>query len=91
MARLILSKEDLHEIEAQIEKDISKAVGGEVGVYIAVGDVDTVKPLKGDFMALEEYCNIAKMSFDRYNESSDILEVVPSIGRYERWRSHSLR
>ena len=91
MARLILGKEDLHEIEAQIECDISKAVGGEVGVYIAVGDVDTVKPLKGDFMSLEEYCNIAKMSFDRYNESSDILEVVPSIGRYERWRSHSLR
>ena len=91
MARLILGKEDLHEIEAQIERDISKAVGGEVGVYIAVGDVDTVKPLKGDFMSLEEYCNIAKMSFDRYNESSDILEVVPSIGRYERWRSYSLR
>ena len=91
MARLILGKEDLHEIEAQIERDISKAVGGEVGVYIAVGDVDTVKPLKGDFMSLEEYCNIAKMSFDRYNESSEILEVVPSIGRDERWRSHSLR
>ena len=91
MARLILGKEDLHEIEAQIERDISKAVGGEVGVYIAIGDVDTVKPLKGDFMALEEYCNVAKMSFDQYNESSDILEVVPSIGRYERWRSHSLR
>jgi len=63
----------------------------DVGVYIAVGDVDTVKPLKGDFMALEEYCNVAKMSFDQYNESSDILKVVPSIGRYERWRSHSLR
>jgi 7-cyano-7-deazaguanine reductase len=91
MARLIGGKEDLHEIEAQIEKDLSKAVGGDVGVYIAVGDVDTVKPLKGDFMALEEYCNVAKMSFDQYNESSDILEVVPSIGRYERWRSHSLR
>jgi len=91
MARLINGKEDLHEIEAQIEKDLSKAVGGDVGVYIAVGDVDTVKPLKGDFMALEEYCNVAKMSFDQYNESSDILEVVPSIGRYERWRSHSLR
>ena len=91
MARLILGKEDLHEIEAQIERDLSKAVGGDVGVYIAVGDVDTVKPLKGDFMALEEYCNVAKMSFDQYNESSDILKVVPSIGRYERWRSHSLR
>jgi 7-cyano-7-deazaguanine reductase len=91
MARLIVGKEDLHEIEAQIERDLSNAVGGDVGVYIAVGDVDTVKPLKGDFMALEEYCNVAKMSFDQYNESSDILKVVPSIGRYERWRSHSLR
>lgn len=91
MARLIDSKEDLWKIEEQVERDISKAVGGEVGVYIAIGDVDTVKPMKGDFMSLENYCNVDKMSFDRYNESSDILEVVPSIGRYERWRSHSLR
>ena len=91
MARLIDSKEDLWKIEEQVERDIAKAVGGEVGVYIAVGDVDTVKPMKGDFMSLENYCNVDKMSFDRYNESSDILEVVPSIGRYERWRSHSLR
>jgi 7-cyano-7-deazaguanine reductase len=91
MARLITGKEELHFIEEQIEKDLSKAVGGDVGVYIAIGDVDTVKPMKGDFMSLEEYCNVASMSFDRYNESSDILEVVPSIGRYERWRSHSLR
>jgi 7-cyano-7-deazaguanine reductase len=91
MARLINGKEELYFIEDQIESDLSKAVGGEVGVYIAVGDVDTVKPLKGDFMALEEYCNVAKLSFDQYNESSDILKVVPSIGRYERWRSHSLR
>jgi 7-cyano-7-deazaguanine reductase len=91
MARLIESKEELWKIEEQVERDIAKAVGGEVGVYIAIGDVDTVKPMKGDFMSLEEYCNIGNMSFDRYNESSDILEVVPSIGRYERWRSHSLR
>ena len=91
MARLIDSKEDLWKIEEQVERDIAKAVGGEVGVYIAIGDVDTVKPMKGDFMSLENYCNVDKMSFDRYNESSDILEVVPSIGRYERWRSHSLR
>ena len=91
MARLIDTKEDLWKIEEQVERDISKAIGGEVGVYIAIGDVDTVKPMKGDFMSLENYCNVDKMSFDRYNESSDILEIVPSIGRYERWRSHSLR
>lgn len=91
MARLIESEQDIWKIEEQVERDIAKAVGGDVGVYIAIGDVDTVRPLKGDFMSLETYCNIEKMSFDRYNESSDILEVVPSIGRYERWRSNSLR
>ena len=92
MARLIESEQDIWKIEDQVQRDISKAIGcHDVGVYIAIGDVDTVRPLKGDFMSLETYCNIEKMSFDRYNESSDILEVVPSIGRYERWRSNSLR
>ena len=42
-------------------------------------------------MLFRSYCNINKMTFDHFNESPDILEVVPSIGRYERWRSHSLR
>jgi 7-cyano-7-deazaguanine reductase len=31
------------------------------------------------------------MVFDQYNEDPSILEVVPSIGRYEMWRSNSLR
>lgn len=91
MARLIQSQDELWLIEDKVSQDLSAAVGGTVDVTIAIGDVDTIRPMKGDFMALETYCNVEKMSFDHFNESADILEVVPSIGRFERWRSHSLR
>ena len=91
MARLINTQDDLWLIEEKIAQDLGQAVGGRVDVSVTVGDVNTIRPMKGDFFALETYCNVEKMSFDQYNESADILEVVPSIGRYERWRSHSLR
>jgi len=91
MARLMNTQDDLWVVEEMVAKHLSEAVGGDVQVFVVIGDVDTQRPIKGDFTSLETYCNIGKMSFDRYNESSDILEVVPSIGRYEKWRSHSLR
>lgn len=91
MARLIETAEDIYVIEDLVSEHIGKAVGGTVSVNIGIGDVDTVRPMRGDYTSLETYCNVEKMSFDQYNESADILEVVPSIGRYERWRSHSLR
>ena len=91
MARLIKTTDDIWQVEDRITRDLSNAVGGEVEVFLRWGDIDTVKPIIGDFISLEHYCNIQKMQFDNYNESSDILEVVPSIGRYERWRSYSLR
>lgn len=91
MARLIDKVEKIYEIEDRISNDISNATGGRVGVTIRVGDIDMVRPMVGDYMALETYCNVEKMEFSEYNEHAGILEVVPSIGRYERWRSHSLR
>lgn len=91
MARLIESVDELWMIEDKIGEDLTKATGGYVCAQIAINNVDGVRPITGDFVSLENYCNIDKMTFDKYNESSDILEVVPSIGRYERWRSHSLR
>lgn len=91
MARLITSTDDVYVVEDKIEQDLSNAVGAEVKVFIKWGDIDTVKPVVGDFISLEHYCNISKMTFEQYNESPDILKVVPSIGRYERWRSYSLR
>lgn len=91
MARLIETTDDIWMVEDKITMDLSKAVGSDVEVFLRWGDIDTVKPITGDFTSLEHYCNIEKMVFDNYNESANILEVVPSIGRYERWRSYSLR
>jgi len=91
MARLMETQNELWMVEDKISRDLSKAVGGDAWVQIAVGHVNEVTPIVGDFVSLESYCNVEKMSFDKYNESADILEVVPSIGRFERWRSHSLR
>ena len=91
MARLIDNKEDFWIIEDRITNDLSAAIGGEARVSVQFGDIETQRPMIGDFVSLEDYCNVEKMVFDHYNESPDILEVVPSIGRYERWRSHSLR
>jgi len=91
MARLITSTSDFCMVEDRIARDLSDATGGEVEVYAFFGDVDTTRPISSDFVSLESYCNVEKMQFTDYNESASILEVVPSIGRYERWRSHSLR
>lgn len=91
MARLIDSTDDIYIIEDTIAADISKAVGDDVQVFLRWGDVDTVKPIIGDFISLEHYCDIGKMTFENYNEYAGILEVVQSTNRYERWRSYSLR
>ena len=91
MARLIESTDHIYIVEDKIARDLSEAVGADVETFLRWGDIDTVKPITGDFISLEHYCNIEKMEFNNYNESPDILEVVPSIGRYERWRSYSLR
>ena len=91
MARLMHTTDDMWMVEDKIAMDLSKAVGSDVEVFLRWGDIDTVKPITGDFISLEHYCNIDKLTFTDFNESPDILEVVPSIGRYERWRSYSLR
>jgi 7-cyano-7-deazaguanine reductase len=91
MARLITCVDDFYIIEDQIAADLSEAVGDNVEVFIKWGDIDTVTPIIGDFVSLEDFCNVEKMEFDSFNESASILEVVPSIARYEKWRSYSLR
>lgn len=91
MARLIDTLDDIYIVEDKIAADLSDAVGGEVGVYLQTGDINTSMPMRADFVALEDYCDVENITFDRYNESSDILEVVSTTNRYTRWRSHSLR
>lgn len=92
MAKLIESTDDIWMIEDRITSDLREVLKTEeVEVFLRWGDIDTVRPITGDFTSLEHYCNIKKMEFNDYNEHAGILEVVQSIGRYERWRSYSLR
>ena len=92
MAKLIKTVDDIYIIEDKIAMDMEDAIGDSpVMVSLHVGDVDTVRPMRGDFIALETYCDVEKMEFNNYNESSDILEVIPSDNRPVHWRSYSLR
>lgn len=92
MAKLIETTDDVWMIEDRITADLREVLKTEdVEVFLRWGDIDTVRPIMGDFISLEHFCNIQKMSFNDYNEYAGILEVVQSIGRYERWRSYSLR
>ena len=91
MAKLIDNQTEVYHITDMITNQMSQVVGAYVDVDLHLDDVDTFIPFVGDFVSLENYCNVSKMEFNQYNESPDTLEVVPSIGRYERWRSNSLR
>ena len=92
MARLISSQDDMWKVLDKISEDLSNATGGPVGVSFFDGrDVETTKPIKGDFTSLESFCNVEEMKFDQYNESADILQPQAAVGGVFKWRSHSLR
>lgn len=94
MARLIDTHDEIYKIERMIEEDLQKAIGGTTSVEacLFINPSDTVRPFGGDFISLEFYCDVENMSFDRYNESADILKVIPTKEQYTvKWRSHSLR
>jgi len=91
MARLIRSRSEIYLIEDKISIDLSKVIGGNVDVSLASDNIDLTKPIIGDFISLENYCDVERMIFDQYNESPDILEIIPSTRYYDKWRSNSLR
>lgn len=91
MAKLIDTQDNMYIVTDMIEEHISEAVGGPCFVVFFDGrDVETVKPIKGDYTALESFCDVEGLEFNQYNESSDILVVKEDIGT-NKWRSHSLR
>lgn len=49
------------------------------------------QPMAGSWTKLEDEADVEHMTFDYYNESPDILEVVKSSGRVDRYTSSSLR
>lgn len=91
MASLIESEQEIFKIEDMISDHLSKVVLAPVDVIIEIGEVNTVPPIGGEYTSLEEYCDVENIEFNHYNESPDILQIIPSNRRYERWRSRSLR
>lgn len=91
MARRLDSMDDLWAVLDNIGKDLSEVVESEVYADLHIGDVETFKPIVGDFIQLENYVDVGKMVFDEFTESPDTLEVISSGKRVHNWRSYSLR
>lgn len=91
MARIMDSLDDLWLVEDKVASDIADVVGGDVGVSIYIGNCNTVRPITGDFVSLESYCDVEGMEFDQYTEDPNTLEVIGSDGKPHNWRSFSLR
>jgi 7-cyano-7-deazaguanine reductase len=54
-------------------------------------DAGYAKPMAGSWMQLEELIAVENIDFSHYNESPNILEVIESNGRVDRFMSNSLR
>lgn len=91
MARRLNSMDDLWSLLDNIGKDLSDVVQSEVYADLHIGDVETFKPIVGDFIQLENYVDVEKMVFDEFTESPETLKVIPSTGKAHNWRSYSLR
>lgn len=84
--------EVVNNIESRIRDDLAPVLGTElVEVAFLNEDFDTRRPIVGDFISVENYVEPTTISFEHFNESPDILEVVESDGYPEMWRSSVLR
>ena len=79
-------------IEDRIYEDLSKCLGTEdVDVVLNFEQGITRKPIEGDFVQVENFVDPIDITFDHYNESPDILQVVDSDKHPKLWRSSVLR
>lgn len=79
-------------IENRIYEDLATCLGTEsVDVCLLFESSITRKPIEGDFIQVESYVDPINITFDHYNESPDILEVVDSDKHPKLWRSAVLR
>lgn len=57
-----------------MERDLTEVIGGQVKAYFhnsALGD-----PISAVYNKLEDLVDVSELSFDRYNEDPDILDIV---------------
>lgn len=72
-----------------MEKDLTNCVGGVVKAHFyteAFGD-----PISQSYVKLEDVVDVSEISFDRYNEDPDILNVVDCGRQIFRYTTNALR
>lgn len=79
-------------VESRIYEDLCKCLGTEhIDVVLHFESSIVRKPIDGDFVQVETFIDPVGISFDHYNESPDILEIVESGNTPNLWRSSVLR
>ena len=93
MAKIIETEKDIEVIETKIKNDIGEVVQGDVDVRVFIDPKETKEPFKKPFYSIEKLVDVENIKFDRYNESEDILKIIPMgecpLKGY--YRSYSLR
>ena len=86
-------KDTINNIEDRIADDFTEACGGNVIVklFTVHSKEEAKEPMWGEFVQLEQICNVEQIEFSAYNESSDIIEVVPCAAELTLFKSNSLR
>lgn len=80
-------------VESRIHDDLSPVLGTEwLEVGLLFESDDPRRPISGDFTLIEKYVDPTQISFEHFNESPDILDVIDSTDAHVRqWRSAVLR
>lgn len=93
-------EEVINNVQNKVREDVTAILGlvssneytNYIDVYLSLDEMyGYASPMKGSYIQLEEYVDVEKMQFTHYNESPDILQVVDSSGRIEKYTSRSLR
>ena len=81
-------------VEAKITEDLLETLGTEtVKVKLHTKKNTTIgNPVMGNFVQIEDYIDPTQVSFEHFNESPDILDVIDDSGDVTRlWHSAVLR
>lgn len=80
-------------VEARVYTDLVPVLGtSDLNVGLLFESSDPTKPVSGDFTLVEGHVDPTQISFEHFNESPDILNVVDATDNYPRqWRSSVLR
>lgn len=89
-------KEAISNVEQTVFEDMSNILelknDMDLDVILHVDDTyGYANPMAGSWTQLENHVAVEDIDFSHYNESPDILDVVESNGRADRYMSNSLR